>query len=162
MTLKKLLLTIAGGLGVLGAILPWYRVSIFGVSVSSTAFQMGALYVILAILAILAGVALILLNVLNEKQIKGFIKLKKIDSLPLYVGIALAAIAVIAFIAVKVESSGLGGTSFGVWLIALAGVAGVVLPLLKGIEHLDKTVIGQPAKKPAAKKEAAKKEETKK
>lgn len=150
MTLKKLLLAIAGGLGVLGALLPWYKVSIFGVSVNSTAFQMGALYVILAILAILCGAALIALNVLKEKQIKSFIKFKSLDKLPLFVGIALAAIAVIAFIAIKVESSGLGGTSFGIWLLILAGAAAIVLPLLKNVEPLEKTVIGKP-EKPAAK-----------
>ena len=157
MTLKKLLLTIAGGLGILGAVLPWYKISLFGISVSSNAFQMGALYAILAILAILAGVALILLNVLKEKDIKKFIKFKKLEMLPLFIGIALAAVAVIAFIAIKIESSGVGGTSFGIWFLIIAGVAGVALPLLKNIDALNKTVIGKPEKAAKEEKKPAKK-----
>ena len=152
MTLKKLLLTIAGGVGVLGAFLPWVRVSLFGYSATSMAFQMGALYIILALLAIVCSVAAILLNVMKEKQIKNIIKIKSLEKLPLFIGIALVAIAVIAFIAVMNESQGFGHASFGVWLIGIAGVCTIVLPFIKNKE-LDKVIFGQAEKteKPAKK-----------
>lgn len=146
MTLKKLLLTIAGALAIIGTFLPWVAVTFF-VSVKLNPFQMGeALPIILAILALLCGTAAILLNVLKEKQIKDIVKIKSLDKLPLYVGIALTAIAVIAFIYVKASTSGVANASFGIWMIGIAGVATIVLPLLKNIDALDKTVIGQPEK----------------
>ena len=171
MTLKKLILAIAGGIAILGTFLPWVRVSMsfFGVSTSESAnaFNVGgALYVILAILAIICGAALILLNVLKEKQIKNFVKFKGLDKIPLYIGIALAIIAVVAFIAIssqKGDTHGLGTVtvSWGVWLIGIAGIITIVLPLLKNVKELDKVIIGKPEKaekseKPA-KKETAKK-----
>lgn len=155
MTLKKLLLAIAGGVAVLGAFLPWLRVSLFGFSVSSNAFGIGgALYIILAILAILCGVVAILLNVLKEKQIKNIIKFKALDKMPLVIGIVLVAIAVIAFIALMSQAQGLGTVSWGVWLIGIAGIATVVLTFLKNKE-LDKVIFGKAEK--TEKKEVSKK-----
>ena len=162
MTLKKLLLTIAGGVAILGAFLPWAAVTFF-VSVRVNAFQMGEfLPVLLAILAIAAGVITILLNVLKEKQIKNIIKLKNndkiIEKLPLFAGIALIAIAVIAFIYVKANSAGVANASFGIWIIGLAGVAVVVLPLLKNVKQLDKVVLGEAEKAEKAEKKSTTKE----
>ena len=158
MTLKKLLLTIAGGVAILGSFLPWAAVTFF-VSIRMNAFQMGdPLPIILALLALVCGVALVLLNVLKEKQIKNLIKIKNLDKMPLCIGITLVAIAVIAFIYVKANSSGVANASFGIWLIGLAGVAAIVIPLLKNVKQLDKVVIGQP-EKPA---KTEKKDSTKK
>lgn len=164
MTLKKILLSIAGCLGILGTLLPWYKASIFGITATSNAFGMGgALYVILAIVIILCSAVVILSNVMKEKQIKNIIKIKNFDlnKIPLFAGIAITAAAVIAFIAIKSESQGFGGTSWGIWLIGLAGVAIIVLPFLKNVKQLDKVVFGQPEKAEKAekteKKEAAKK-----
>lgn len=162
MTLKKLILAIAGGVAVIGSFLPWAAVTFF-VSVRANAFQMGEpLPIILAILAILCGAAGILLNVLKEKQINNIIKIKNAEKLPLFVGIALIAIAIIAFIYVKASTNGVANASFGIWLIGVAGIVTVVLPFLKSIKELDKVVFGKPEKaaKPAAK--PAKKETTKK
>lgn len=145
MTLKKLLFTIAGVAAVVGAVLPWVRVSLFGISVTSTAFEMGGLYLVLAIIAIVCGVVAVLLNVFKEKQIKKIIKINLPEKMPLFIGIALLAIAVIAFIAVKNESKGYGSASFGIWLIGLAGVVTGVLTFLKQKE-LDKVVFGQAEK----------------
>ena len=143
MTLKKLLYIIAGGLGVLGSFLPWVAVTFF-VSVRVNAFGSGdALMIILALLALVCGVALILLNVMKEKQIKNLIKFKKLDKLPLYIGVALAAIAVIAFVYIKANGSGVSNPSFGVWMIAIAGVGSIVLSCLKNVDALDKIVIGE-------------------
>lgn len=154
MTLKKILLAIAGCLGILGTLLPWYKASIFGITASSNAFGMGALYVILAIVIILCSVAIILLNVLKEKQIKSVIKIKNFDlnKIPLFAGIAIVATAIIAFIAITSESKGFGGVSWGIWLIGLAGVAIIVLPFLKNVKQLDKVVLGQPEKAEKAEK----------
>lgn len=169
MTLKKLLLTIAGGLGILGAFLPWYKASLLGFSMTANAFGLdSALYVILAILVILCSVAIILMNVLSEKQIKKFIKIKEptknLSRVLLGCGIALVAAAVIAFIALRSDSKGFGNVSWGVWLIGLAGVAVIVLPLLKNIEPLEKVIIGQPEKteKTTKSDKSDKKETTKK
>lgn len=159
MTLKKLLLVIAGGVGILGAFLPWYRASLFGFSATSNAFQLGALYAILAIVSLLGAAAIILLNVMKEKQIKNIIKIKSLDKLPLYIGIGMVAVAVIAFIAIQSESQGFGNVSFGVWMIGLAGVATIILPLLKNIEPLEKVIIGD--KKSTTKEAPAKKETSK-
>lgn len=146
MTLKKLLLAIAGGVAVLGAFLPWAAVTFF-VSVRVNAFGMGEpLPIILAILTILCGAAAIVLNVLKEKDIKKFIKIKKTDQLPLFIGIALAVIAVIAFIYVKASTSGVANVSFGVWMIGIAGVATIVLPFLKNVKGLDKVIFGKAEK----------------
>lgn len=145
MSLKNLLLAIAGGVAVLGSFLPWAAVTFF-VAVRANAFQMGEpLPVILAILALLCGLCLILLNVLSEKQINNFVKIKKLDKMPLCIGITLAAIAVIAFIYVKASTSGVANISFGVWMIGIAGAATIVIPFLKNKE-LDKIVIGKPEK----------------
>lgn len=161
MTLKKLLLAIAGAAAVLGSFLPWLTVSLFGISVSTNPFGgLGALYVILAIVAILSGVAAILLNTLQEKQIKNYIKIKNLEKLPLFIGIAMTAVAVIAFVSIMIEAKGMGTVSFGVWLIAIAGVATIVLNFIKNKE-LDKVVLGQPAKVEKSEK-PAKKEATKK
>ena len=125
MTLRKLLLAVAGGVAVLGSFLPWASVTFF-VSIRANAFQMGEpLPIILAILALLCSAALICLNVLKEKQIKNIIKLKNLDKMPLYLGVALVAIAVIAFIYV---TSNRANASFGIWMIGLAGVVTIVLP----------------------------------
>ncbi len=157
MTLRKLLLTIAGGVAVLGSFLPWATVTFF-VSVRANAFQMGEpLPIILAILALLCGAALVCLNVLKEKQIKDIVKIKNLEKLPLYLGIALAAIAVIAFIYVMVSGKGAASVSFGVWLIGIAGAATIILPLLKNIKELDKIVIGKPEKAEKSEKKEAKK-----
>ena len=162
MTLKKILLSLAGCLGILGTLLPWYKASIFGITATSNAFSMGALYIILAIIIILCSAAVILLNVMKEKQIKNIIKIKfDLSKLPLFLGIAMVVAAVIAFIAIKSESQGFGGTSWGLWLIGLAGVAIIVLPFLKNIKQLDKVVLGQPEKTSETEK-AEKKEATKK
>lgn len=159
MTLKKLLLAIAGGVAIIGAFLPWAAVTFF-VSVRANAFQMGEpVPIILSILTIICGVAAILLNVLKEKQIKDIIKIKNQEKLPLFVGMALVAIAIIAFIYVKASTSGVANASFGIWMIGIAGIVTVVLPFLKSIKELDKVVFGK-AEKPAAKE--AKKETTKK
>ena len=156
MTLKKLLLAIAGGVAIIGSFLPWAAVTFF-VSVRVNAFQMGEpLPVILAILTILCGAVAILLNVLKDKQLKNIFKFKNAEKLPLFVGIALIAIAIIAFIYVKASTSGVANASFGVWLIGIAGIATVVLPLLKNVKELDKVVFGK-AEKPTAKKETTKK-----
>ena len=121
MTLKKLLFVIAGGLGVIGSFLPWIAVTYF-ISIRMNAFQAGeALLIILALLALVCGAALILLNVMKEKQIKNIIKFKGLDKMPLYIGIALAAIAVIAFIYIKANGGGISNASFGVWMIGIAG-----------------------------------------
>lgn len=158
MTLKKLLLIIAGGVAILGSFLPWAAVTFF-VSVRANAFQMGdPLPIILAILALICGVATILLNVLSEKQIKDLIKVKNIEKLSLCVGIALVAIAVIAFIYVKANSSGVANASWGVWLIGLAGLATIVIPMLKNVKQLDKVIIGQPEKPEKTEKKTEKKE----
>lgn len=162
MTLKKLILAIAGGVAVLGAFLPWAAVTFF-VSVRANAFQMGEpLPIILSILALICGVAAVLLNVLKEKQIKNLIKIKDTEKLPLFVGIALVVIAVIAFIYVKASTSGVANASFGIWMIGIAGVVTVVLPFLKSIKELDKVVFGQPEKAEKAEKKETKKETTKK
>ncbi|MBR3270028.1 hypothetical protein IKG07_02145 [Candidatus Saccharibacteria bacterium] len=162
MTLKKLLLTIAGAIAVLGAFLPWAAVTFF-ISVRLNPFQMGEpLPIILAILTLVCGVASILLNVLKEKQIKNIIKIKNIEKLPLFAGIALVAIAVIAFIYVKASTSGVANASFGIWLIGLAGVATIVLPYLKNVKALDKVVLGQPEKAEKKAEKPAKKETAKK
>lgn len=156
MTLKKLLLAIAGGVAIIGSFLPWAAVTFF-VSVRANAFQMGEpLPIILAILTILCGAVAILLNVLKDKQLKNIFKFKNAEKLPLFVGIALIAIAIIAFIYVKASTSGVANASFGVWLIGIAGIATVVLPLLKNVKELDKVVFGK-AEKPTAKKETTKK-----
>lgn len=165
MTLKKLLLAIAGAVAVIGAFLPWAAVTFF-ISVRMNAFQMGEpLPIILAVLAIICGAAGILLNVLSEKQIKNIIKIKDYSKLPLFVGIALIAIAVIAFIYIKASTSGVANASFGVWMVGLAGVATAVLPFLNSIKELDKVVFGKPEKAEKTEKKAAKpakKETTKK
>lgn len=156
MTLKKLLLAIAGGVAIIGSFLPWAAVTFF-VSVRVNAFQMGEpLPVILAILTILCGAVAILLNVLKDKQLKNIFKFKNAEKLPLFVSITLIAIAIIAFIYVKASTSGVANASFGVWLIGIAGIATVVLPLLKNVKELDKVVFGK-AEKPTAKKETTKK-----
>lgn len=166
MTLKKLLLAIAGAAAVLGSFLPWVTMSasvlgITVVSVSTNAFGgISILCVILAIIAILCGAAAILLNVLQEKQIKKYIKIKNLEKFPLFIGIAMTAVAVIAFLNIMIESSWKATVSFGVWLIAIAGVATIVLSLIKNKE-LDKVVFGQPAKAEKSEK-PAKKEATKK
>ena len=161
MTLKKLILAIAGGVAVLGAFLPWAAVS-FIITIRVGAFEsQDALTIILAILAIVCGVAGVLLNVLKEKQIKNLIKIKDTEKLPLFVGIALATIAIIAFIYISVRGT---KASFGVWMIAIAAAATIVLSFLKNKE-LDKVVLGKPEKpekaekteKKPAKKETAKK-----
>ena len=169
MTLKKLLLTIAGGLGILGVFVPWYRASLFGLSVTANAFGLdNPLYVILGIIAIICSVAIVLVNILQEKQIKKIIKVKgfskNLNKIILGSGIALLAIAVISFIAIKSDSQGFGGVSFGIWLIGLAGIAIIVLPLLKNIEVLDKVIIGQAEKTEKVEKteKSEKKETTKK
>ena len=141
MTLKKLLLIVAGGLGILGAVLPWYRVSFFGYSATTNAFEMGMPYVLFAILAILVGVASILLMVLSEKQIKNIIKLKDLSKLPLFCGIAQLAIAVLSFIIATSQAHGVGNVSWGVWLMGLGGVAAIVIPFLKNVKQLDMEVI---------------------
>lgn len=161
MTLKKLLLTIAGAVGILGTSLPWYKASLFGISVSENAFGMGALYVILAILAIICSVAVILMSVMKEKQIKNLIKIKDFSKILLCAGIALFAIAVIAFIAINNESKGFGNVSFGIWLIGLAGVAIIVIPLLKNVKQLDKVIIGQAEKVEKTSRADSKKESDK-
>ena len=58
-------------------------------------------------------------------------------------GIALIAIAVIAFIYVKASTSGVANASFGIWMIGIAGVVTIVLPFLKSIKELDKVVFGK-------------------
>ncbi len=167
MTLKKLLLTIAGAAGIIGCFLPWYGVSasFMGASMSESknAFGVGGwLYVVLAILTIIASAALILVSVLPEKKIKSMVpKIKNLAKAPMILGIVMAASAVIAFIALLSngkDSLGLGsynsmisvnqGVCFGVYLIAIAGAATIVLSVLKNKE-LDKVIAGA---KPAAKK----------
>ena len=169
MTLKKLILTIAGCLGIIGVFVPWYRASLFGLSVTANAFGLdNPLYVILGLIAILCSVVIILLNVLKEKQIKKIIKnkafIKNLSKIMLGTGIALVAIAIISFIAIQNESKGFGGVSFGIWLIGLAGVAVIVLPFLKNVEILEKVIIGQPeeAEKTEKSEKTEKKETTKK
>ena len=168
MTLKKLLLTIAGGLAILGAFLPWYKASIFGYTATSNAFQMGALYVILALIAILCAAAMLAVNLLKKEQINKVIKLKDFSKVTLISGIALVAIAVIAFIAIKSESSGFGSISWGIWFIGIGGICTIVLPYLKNIPALDKVVIGEATKssksesKSESKTEKSEKSETKK
>ena len=164
MTLKKLLLSIAGGLGILGAFLPWYRASLLGFSMTANAFGLdSALYVILAILAIVCAAAIIVLNVFKEKQISKIIKIKDLNKnlskILLGAGVALLVIAIITFIALQNDSKGFGNVSWGIWLIGLAGVIVIVLPLLKNVAILDKVVIGQTNQ---GSKEEAKKEEVKK
>lgn len=161
MTLKKLLLIIAGGVAILGSFLPWAAITFF-VSIRMNAFQMAdPLPIILAILALFCGIAIVLLNVLSEKQIKNLIKVKDTSKLSLYFGVALVAIAIIAFIYVKVNSSGVANASWGVWLIGLAGIATTVLPLLKNVKQLDNVVLGQPEKS-EKKTEKTEKKSTKK
>lgn len=146
MTLKKLLLVISGAVGILGSFLPWYKasVSFFGYSQSTSmnAFQMSALYIILAILMILASVAVILLAALDEKQIKKMVKIKDALKTTMIVGIVMAVITLIAFIAIQSEAKGFGGVSWGIWLMILASVATIVLSALKNKE-LDKVVAGK-------------------
>lgn len=153
LTLKKLLLIIAGAIGVVAAVLPWYKISVtflgYSQSTSANAFQLGgALYVISAILAIIAFVAVILGAVLDEKQIKKLLKIKDIAKTTMIIGIVMAAVTVINFIAIQSESKGLGGVTWGIYLLALASVATIVLSVLKNKE-LDKVITGA---KPAAKK----------
>jgi len=158
MSLKKLLLAIAGGVAALGSFLPWAAVTFF-VSVRANAFQMGEpLPIILAILALLCGVSSVLLNVLKEKQIKNIIKIKKLEKMPLFIGATLVAIAVIAFIYVKASTNGVANVSFGVWMIGVAGAATIVIPFLKNKE-LDKIVIGKPEKVEKPEKTTSKSEE---
>ena len=161
MTLKKLLLIVAGGVGILGALLPWYRASLFGYTASSNAFQMGALYIILAILAILCSAATILINAMKEKQIKKLIKIKDFKKLSLIISIAMVVIVVIAFIAIQSESKGFGSPSWGIWLMALSGICAIVLTCLNNVEQLNKVVMGKAEKSDKADK-PAKKEESKK
>lgn len=162
MTLKKLILAIAGGVAVLGAFLPWAAVT-FLVSVRVNAFQMDNPFpIILAILTLACGAMAILLNVLKEEQIKNLIKIKNTEKLPLYVGIALAAIAVVAFIYVKASTSGFANASFGIWMIGIAGAVTIVLPFLKNVKELDKVVFGKPEKPEKTEKKETKKATTKK
>ena len=139
MTLRKLLLTIAGALGLLGSFLPWYSFSFFG-RYTVNAFQMSVLYIVLAILMILASIVAILLAVLKEEQIKKIVKVKDNVNLTMAVGIVMAVITAVAFIALKSESQGFGGSSWGIWLMAIASAATIVLSVLKRKE-LDKVVI---------------------
>ena len=153
LTLKKLLLIISGVIGIVAAFLPWLTVSIsflgYSTSTSANAFELGGiLYKISAILAVLAFVAVILLSVLDEKQIKKLVKIKDIAKTTMIIGIVMAAITVINFIAIQGESKGLGSVSWGIWLLGLASVATIVLSVLKNKE-LDKVIAGA---KPAAKK----------
>lgn len=154
MTLKKLLLIIAGAIGFLGSFLPWYSFSIsfmgYSSSTSANAFSLGGwLYVLLAILTMLASAALIVLATVPEKKIKSMVpKIKDLAKMPMILGIAMAAFAVIAFIAIQSQANGVGGVSWGVWLIGIAGAATIVLSVLKNKE-LDKVIAGA---KPATKK----------
>ena len=68
------------------------------------------------------------------------------------VGIVMAAITVVAYIAMKGDSSGLGSSSWGIWLMAVAGVGTIVLSVIKN-DALEKVVTGtKPAEKKAEKK----------
>jgi len=153
MTLKKLLLTVAGALGVIGTFLPWWKISFLGISQSANPFQMEkAIYVILAILMMVVSVVAILLSALPEKTIKGIVKVKDIMKVTMIVGIVMAAITVVAYIAMKGDSSGLGSSSWGIWLMAVAGVGTIVLSVIKN-DALEKVVTGtKPAEKKAEKK----------
>ena len=154
MTLKKLLLIIAGAIGLVGAFLPWYSFSIsfmgYSSSLSENAFGLGGwLYILLAILTMLASAALIVLATVPEKKIKSIVpKIKDLAKMPLILGIVMAASAVIAFIAIQSQAKGVGGVSWGVWMIGIAGAATIVLSVLKNKE-LDKVIAGA---KPATKK----------
>lgn len=155
LTLKKLLLIIAGAIGVVAAFLPWYKISVsffgYSSSTSANAFELGGiLYKISAILAILAFVAVILSAVIDEKKIKKLVKIKDVAKTTMIVGIVMAAVTVINFIALQSESKniGAGGASWGIWLMAIASVATIVLSVLKNKE-LDKVIAGA---KPADKK----------
>ena len=154
MTLKKLLLIIAGSIGLVGAFLPWYSFSIsfmgYSSSLSENAFGLGGwLYILLAILTMLASAALIVLATVPEKKIKSIVpKIKDLAKMPLILGIVMAASAVIAFIAIQSQAKGVGGVSWGVWMIGIAGAATIVLSVLKNKE-LDKVIAGA---KPATKK----------
>ena len=158
MTLKRLLLIIAGAVAVLGSFLPWYKISMFGYSQSSNAFQMGALYIILSILMIIAAAVVIVLSAVKEKQIQKIVKIKDAMKAVLIVGITMAVISMIAFIAIQSESKGFGGASWGIWLMILASAGTIVLAAMK-VEQLDKVVIGEaekPAKKAPTKKSSKK------
>ena len=106
---------------------------------------MGALYIILAILMILASAATILLATIDEKKIKKMIKIKDALKTTMIMGIAMAVITLIAFIAIQSESQGMGGVSWGIWLMILASAATIVLSVMKNKE-LDKVVVGEEKK----------------
>ena len=150
MTLRKLLLIIAGALGVLGSFLPWYSISVsffgYSQSTSANAFQMSALYIILAILMILCSAAVILLATLDEKKIKQMVKVKDIAKARMIVGIVMAVLTLIAFIAIQSETKGAGGVSWGIWMMILASAGTIVLSVLKN-EALEKAVAGGATKK---------------
>ena len=156
MTLKKLLLIIAGALGVLGSFLPWYSVSFFGYSQSANAFQMSALYIILAILFIVCSALVITLTAMGEKRIKKMIKIKDAMKITMFTGIAMAIIAAIAFIAIQSESQGLGNVSWGLWFMILASAGVIVLAAIKGNKSLDKVILGEAEKEDSSKKKTAK------
>ena len=163
MTLRKLLLILSGTLAIVGSFLPWYKVSLFGYSQSANAFQMTALYIVLAILTIVCGAVVIILSAMKEKQIKKMVKIKNASKITMFVGIAMAIIAAIAFIALKSESQGFGNVSWGIWFMLIAAAATICLPVLKA-EQLEKVVLGEAEKKEEkkdAKKPATKKSEKK-
>ena len=147
MTLRKLLYVVAG---ILGPFLPWISVSAFFVSVQSNAFGMNDfLPILLAILSLICGAAMVCLNVMKESQIKKLTKnkIKKLDKMPLYIGIAMTIIAAIAFIYMQTEGKGMANVSIGVWIIGIAGICAIILSCLKDNKSLDKVVFGEvPAK----------------
>ncbi|MBQ3353301.1 hypothetical protein IJG89_03100 [Candidatus Saccharibacteria bacterium] len=143
MKLKDIIIASAGGLAAIAVLLPWYTVSLFGISASGNGFGDGVTFFgILALLCGLGAVAWKLLPMFNIVNIK--VDEKKTKIIDTVIGGVLALLGIIALIIITSQSYGLASPSFGVFLLILAGIAIAVVAWLK----IDKTV----GKAPKAKK----------
>ncbi len=147
LTLKKLLTLIAGALGVISLFLPWYKVSFWGTSLSTNAFGD---YVWVAIINIILAAVIIAAVLLPEKVLKSMNKVlpEKVGLITVIASGLFAVLALIGMIMYTSSSYGMGHMGFGWYASVVAGVAGVIINVLK-VKELDKVVVGA---KPAAKK----------
>ena len=145
LTLKKLLTAIAGGLGIITLFLPWYKVSIFGTSASTNAFGYNAW---IAVIILIVAILLVLMALLPEKTLKSMNKVfvEKGQMIAIVLSGLIAAFGFLAMILYTSQSYGMGSMGFGLWIIMIAGVGGVVVNALKNKE-LNKVVIGDTKKK---------------
>ncbi|MBR3177368.1 hypothetical protein IKF27_01000 [Candidatus Saccharibacteria bacterium] len=150
LTLKKLLTAIAGALGIISLFLPWYKVSFWGNSLSANAF--GGDYTWIAIINIIIAILLVALIFVPEKTLKSMNKVlvEKANIIIIVASGVFAVLTLLAMIMYTSSSYGMGHMGFGWYLALIAGIAGVVINVLK-VKQLDKVVTGS-EKKPAAKK----------